>query len=82
LAVGGESNRGSYRQRRTNRPPAGWEGTFVIGTVDGPPPDTYTRLRRGLRRWLADAQTAGLDDESIIGFVTATLRGSAEEEVA
>jgi GntR family transcriptional regulator len=58
------------------------QGTFVIGTVDGPPPDTYTRLRRGLRRWLADAQTAGLDDESIIGFVTATLRGSAEEEVA
>jgi GntR family transcriptional regulator len=58
------------------------QGTFVVGTVAGPPPGTYSRLRRGLRRWLDEAQAAGLDDESIAAFVANSLRGSAEEEVA
>ena len=58
------------------------QGTFVVGTPAGPPPGTYTRLRGGLVRWLRDAQAAGLDDESIVAFVTTTLRDSAEESAA
>jgi GntR family transcriptional regulator len=59
------------------------QGTFVVGTIPGPPPGTYTRLRHGLRRWLDDAQAAGLDDESISAFVASTLRDAADaEEVA
>src|SRR5438067_9532362 len=56
------------------------QGTFVVGSVAGPPPGTFSRLRRGLRHWLDEAQAAGLDDESIAAFVADTLRGSAEEE--
>jgi GntR family transcriptional regulator len=57
-------------------------GTFVVGSLVGPPPGTYTRLRRGLRRWLDEAQAAGLDDASIVGFVSSTLRDSAKQDVA
>jgi GntR family transcriptional regulator len=58
------------------------QGTFVVGTVAGPEPGTYARLRHGLRRWVQEAQAAGLDDESIVAFVASTLRDSADEEVA
>jgi len=59
------------------------QGTFIVGTIPGPPPGTYARLRRGLRRWLDDAQAAGLDEESIAAFVASTLRDALEgEEVA
>lgn len=57
-------------------------GTFVVDSLVAPPPGTHTRLRRGLRRWLAEAQAAGLDDASIVGFVTSTLRDGAVEDVA
>jgi GntR family transcriptional regulator len=57
-------------------------GTFVVGSLTGPPPGTYTRLRRSLRHWLNEAQAAGLDDASIVGFVTSTLRDSAARDVA
>ena len=58
------------------------QGTFVVGAPAGPPPGAYTRLRGGLVRWLRDARAAGLDDESIVAFVTTTLRDSAEESAA
>src|SRR6266550_168033 len=58
------------------------QGTFVVGTISGPPPGSYTRLRGGLVRWLRDARSAGLDDESIVAFVATTLRDSAEETAA
>ena len=59
------------------------QGTFIVGTIPGPPPGTYARLRRGLRRWLDDAQAAGLDEESIAAFDASTLRDALEgEEVA
>lgn len=57
-------------------------GTFVVESLVAPPPGTYARLSRGLRRWLAEAQAAGLDDASIVGFVRSALRDSAEERVA
>src|SRR2546421_11576255 len=58
------------------------QGTFVVGTIAGPPPGSYMRLRPSLVRWLRDARTAGLDDESIVALVTTTLRDQAEQEVA
>jgi GntR family transcriptional regulator len=53
-----------------------------VGSLTGPPPGTYSRLQRGLRRWLDEAQAAGLDDASIVGFVTSTLRDRADQDVA
>jgi GntR family transcriptional regulator len=58
------------------------QGTFVVGSIPGPPPGSYTRLRRSLMRWLADARGAGLDDESILALVGTTLRDEAERDVA
>ena len=58
------------------------QGTFVVGSMPGPPPGSYTRLRRGLVRWLHEARGAGLDEESILALVTTTLRDEAEREVA
>jgi GntR family transcriptional regulator len=58
------------------------QGTFVVGTIAGPPPGSYAKLRRGLVRWLREARTAGLDEESIVALVTTTLRDESEREVA
>jgi GntR family transcriptional regulator len=58
------------------------QGTFVVGSIPGPPPGSYAPLRRGLSRWLREARSAGLDEESIVALVTTTLRDEAEREVA
>ena len=58
------------------------QGTFVVGTLGGLPPDTYPRLRRSLLPWLQEAQAAGLDHESILALVNNTLRNEAEGRVA
>src|ERR671934_2746390 len=58
------------------------QGTFVIGSIPGPPPGSYARLRRGLVRWLHEARGAGLDEESILALVSTTLRDEAERDVA
>jgi GntR family transcriptional regulator len=58
------------------------QGTFVVGTIAGPPPGSYAKLRRGLVRWLREARTAGLDEESIVALVTTTLRDESDREVA
>jgi GntR family transcriptional regulator len=41
------------------------QGTFVEGTLDVVPPREQQALKRRLARWLADADTAGLDEEGI-----------------
>ena len=38
-------------------------GTFVTGTLDGGSLAAHGPLRPDLRRWLAKARRAGLDDE-------------------
>ena len=58
------------------------QGTFVVGSIPGPPPGSYARLRRGLVRWLHEARGAGLDEESILALVSTTLRDEAERDVA
>ena len=57
-------------------------GTFVTTTL----PDTsfaaHGPLRADLRRWLAKARRAGLDEESIEALFVTTFRDSAQEDIA
>ena len=57
-------------------------GTFVTGTLGGGPLAAYGPLRRDLKRWLAGARRAGLDDESIEALFVSTFRSAAEEDIA
>jgi len=61
---------------------ASGRGTFVTKRPDGPPPGTHARFGRSLARWVREARTAGLDDESIESLLRVTLRAAAEEEIA
>jgi GntR family transcriptional regulator len=63
-------------------------GTFVRRLPPGPPPGTHSRLGRSLERWVREARTAGLDDESIESLLRVTLQATSssaadsEEEIA
>ena len=57
-------------------------GTFVTGTLDGGPLAAHGPLRGDLRRWLAKARRAGLDDESIEALFDITFRSASEEDIA
>lgn len=58
------------------------QGTFIVGTLGGPPPETYPRLRRKLLPWLREARAAGLTQEHILALVGNVLRDAAEENAA
>ncbi|GAA0220834.1 GntR family transcriptional regulator [Saccharothrix mutabilis subsp. mutabilis] len=57
-------------------------GTFVTASAAGVPLATLAPLRQDLRRWLAKARRAGLDDESIEALFAATFRTEAGEDIA
>src|ERR1700730_2059815 len=57
-------------------------GTFVTGTLSGASLAGHGPLRRDLRRWLAKARRAGLDDESIGALFLNTFRSASEEDIA
>ena len=57
-------------------------GTFVTRTLAGGSLAAHGPLREQLRRWLAKARLAGLDDESIEALFQATFRSAAEEGIA
>jgi GntR family transcriptional regulator len=57
-------------------------GTFVTGTLDGGPLAAHGPLARDLKRWLARARRAGLDDESIEALFASTFRSASEEDIA
>jgi GntR family transcriptional regulator len=58
-------------------------GTFVAGTLGGGDSlAAHGPLRSELRRWLAKARRAGLDDESIEALFVSTFRSAAEEDIA
>ena len=58
-------------------------GTFVTGAPGAAiPPAQYAALRRGLERWLASAQAAGLDADSVSALIAVVRRETAEEGVA
>jgi GntR family transcriptional regulator len=57
-------------------------GTFVIRSIDGPPPATRQALRRGLVRWLKRASDAGLDRDDVAALFESTFRDAVEDESA
>lgn len=58
-------------------------GTFVSRTLaDDASFAAYGPLRQDLRRWLAKARRAGLDEESIEALFMTTFRTAAQEDIA
>ncbi|GII66597.1 GntR family transcriptional regulator [Sphaerisporangium krabiense] len=57
-------------------------GTFVTRTLTDASFAAHASLRQELRRWLAKARRAGLDDESIEALFTTTFRAAAQEDIA
>jgi GntR family transcriptional regulator len=57
-------------------------GTFVSSTLAAPSVRHHEVLRAELERWLARAEAAGLDEESIRALVSTTLREARARRVA
>jgi GntR family transcriptional regulator len=57
-------------------------GTFVSGTVPSTPPDGVKELRTTLRRWIARARAAGLDEDSMAALFADTVRPPMASRVA
>jgi GntR family transcriptional regulator len=57
-------------------------GTFVTRSLADASLAAHEPLRRDLRRWLARARRAGLDDESIEALFTSTFRAAVQEDIA
>ena len=57
-------------------------GTFVTGTLTNGSLAAHGPLRQDLRRWLARAREAGLDDDSIEALFLDTFRSAGEEDIA
>jgi GntR family transcriptional regulator len=57
-------------------------GTFVTRTLTDNTLAAHGPLKQDLRRWLAKARKAGLDDESIEALFLTTFRTAAMEDLA
>ena len=57
-------------------------GTFIASTLAAPSLEHHRALRHELERWLADAERAGLDEESIRALISSTLRETLARRVA
>ncbi|MFI6499496.1 GntR family transcriptional regulator [Nonomuraea typhae] len=57
-------------------------GTFVTRTLTDASLAAHGPLRQDLRRWLAEARRAGLDDESIEALFMTTFRTAFQEDIA
>src|SRR6266545_3493108 len=57
-------------------------GTFVTATLADASLAAHGPLRQELRRWLARARRAGLDEESIEALFMTTFRAAAQEDIA
>lgn len=55
------------------------QGTFIEGTLDVVPPRDQRALQRGLKRWLAEATEAGLDEEGIAALFARALHDLRQE---
>jgi GntR family transcriptional regulator len=54
------------------------QGTFIEGTLGQLALPELAKLRRSLLRWLATADTAGLDEDGIVALFTSALRDFRE----
>ena len=57
-------------------------GTFITKTLSDPSLAAHGPLRLDLQRWLAKAQRAGLDDESIEALFRDSFRSARDQGVA
>jgi GntR family transcriptional regulator len=57
-------------------------GTFVSGTLADRSVQHHEALRRRLEGWIADAERAGLDEDSIRALISRTLREALGRRVA
>ncbi|MFJ6673159.1 GntR family transcriptional regulator [Actinosynnema sp. NPDC091369] len=57
-------------------------GTFVTATLSGTSLAALAPLRQDLRRWLAKARRAGLDEEGIEALFLTTFRSASREDIA
>jgi GntR family transcriptional regulator len=57
-------------------------GTFVTKTLSDPSLPAHGPLRQELGRWLAKAERAGLDDESIEALFRDTFRSARARDIA
>src|SRR6266542_7157943 len=57
-------------------------GTFVTRALTDASLAAHEPLRKDLRRWLATARRAGLDEESIEALFLSTFRAAAEQDIA
>ena len=57
-------------------------GTFVLRSLEGPPPGKQAALRKLLQRWLQSAFEAGLGPDEVLAFVDAAIRDVTEDRVA
>jgi GntR family transcriptional regulator len=57
-------------------------GTFVASTLAPASLRHHDALRAGLERWIAAAEAAGLDEESIRALISSTLRETLARRVA
>lgn len=57
-------------------------GTFITRTLADDSLSAHKALRQDLRRWLAEARAAGVDDESIEALLMTTFRSTTQEDVA
>lgn len=58
------------------------QGTFVEGTLGTATLPELTGLRRSLLRWLATADSAGLDEDGMVALFTSVLRDFRERTPA
>lgn len=54
-------------------------GTFVTNSLAGPAVEQHPQLRAKLEEWLAEARSAGMDEDSIVALVTAATRATLQE---
>lgn len=57
-------------------------GTFVSAGPPGPSPDTQAALLSSLERWIAEAERAELEEESIEALFNTAIRKKREEQHA
>ena len=57
------------------------QGTFIQTTTASVDPATYARLRHALRRWVHEANAAGLDRERVAAVMASVLEEATGGEV-
>ncbi len=58
------------------------QGTFVVRSLQGPPSSQQAALHRSLKRWVQDAQGAGIDVDAMSAMFESAVRDAADESVA